>query len=319
MSFTEFISYQREGWQRNRPFLDLLDVHVSLLEILDGEQTDKQWNWIDASLLRARVERAVTWLGSLQVDDRVCGLSAVPLIFLQGNLPALDQLALQGPGMHSQDLKGAAPEAYYTIWGTSLTWHLIKPLTWRGWRVPPLQQYAFRADREMCRVVAERHVPTPQSDVTCYQMPNLPELLRVSNRTATEHLARMIIHDMGHRVLPGVSPEHEELHDRLMIWVSGAWEDRQPCANPNERVILAECTDPLFMIRRERRLRPGKSRVLSYINRQLDEWDKRRAPARQRLWGLPAANHQMAVARIMERLLYEQLRGFPGYSPLPST
>lgn len=86
-----------------------------------------------------------------------------------------------------------------------------------------------------------------RANVLGFRVPKWPTLLGVSNDVATDYFARMVIHDLGHEVLPQLNPAIDSLHNAVMIH---AMDVHEPTDYKTfwEKIVHKECTDPYFFV-----------------------------------------------------------------------
>lgn len=254
--YRTYLARLKDGEQEDRAFLrdHLMKDTVTLHDLLVG----RSWTatrlgapWIDTGLLQRSVARSVQWIAEHRA------LPNKPwLFFYQRNDPDLDALYRKKdretlPAAIIGRFRGAKPQVRYlhvaTEWYTSLI-RLEYGDDFSRWRIRPLM--FFRNENPY------KVQPLGANTIFGMIIPNLPELLGVSNEIATIYLARIITHDIGHGLLLPVNRfEEEPLHDAGMIIASGLSEERPVVHSEWEQFVLDECTDTTFMLTSAERIR----------------------------------------------------------------
>lgn len=103
--------------------------------------------------------------------------------------------------------------------------------------------------------------------LTGYRLPNYMELLGVSSKVATNYLARIILHDLGHGALPDIGGEREILHDVAMVYAMDMQVQRNPVSF--ERLVYRECTDPCLFLDVEEEFETISPAELTLVQRTL--------------------------------------------------
>lgn len=234
-------------------FLSRLDASrtVTLAGLLeDGSPAKKRIDasWIDMRRLRNRFGAlAGTFLARL--PRSVPGLDRLPLIFLQASPAAEDEEEFRRRSAEFGEVftgrfGGRPPQACYLHTETNFFGDL--QAAQGGLIVQPLGGFSSKS-LALCEKEADwRNGPT----IVGFRVPDYPRLLGVSAGTATDYLARLLIHDIGHGVLNPTPPEAEGMHNLLMIWVMQAKPSRQRLRKLSdwEALVLSECTDPFFYL-----------------------------------------------------------------------
>ncbi|MBM75724.1 MAG: hypothetical protein CMK59_10015 [Proteobacteria bacterium] len=105
------------------------------------------------------------------------------------------------------------------------------------------------------------------ANVLGLRIPDWPKWLNVSADIATDYLARTIIHDIGHEILPRIHPKNDGLHNAVMIYAAQC----EPLEYSNlwEKIVHQESTDPFFFIRGHTLLQECNPQDLTPLNRYL--------------------------------------------------
>lgn len=132
--------------------------------------------------------------------------------------------------------------------------------------------------------------PIKSGLVVGYRLPRYTDLLGVSPQVATDYLARIVTHDLGHAVLPHVHGDREPLHDVAMVYAmdAGAQKYEKGFAG----IVHRECTDPFFFLDApdflealsEQGLSAAQRFYLNTLRQKYDEDELRRVWAP--IWGL---------------------------------
>lgn len=105
--------------------------------------------------------------------------------------------------------------------------------------------HAFSNQRWHGLYPAKPEIPPQSQSVIGYRLPIYTDLLGVCSRIATDYLARMVVHDLGHAHLPDVEGDGEPLHDVAMVRAMNA---RTTYPRTFAGIVHQECTDPFFFL-----------------------------------------------------------------------
>jgi hypothetical protein len=182
--------------------------------------------------------------------------------------------------------------------------------------ITPLTPYSNTGSKDLFPSgTPESATAVRNGTVLGYRLPDFPSLLGVSAAVATDTLARIVVHDIGHGVLPQIG-EPEELHNVVMLRAMGA--ERVLHRDSWEQLVHDECTDPLFFLRAEKSLatyglpaHTVKQRVLEQMRRM---YVHGAAERRMRLWDIPAdIDAQTAEKQVLRIVREMRLAGFSRY------
>lgn len=320
--YCAYLSRIAHGEQEDRTLLrdNLMKDTITLHDLLvGGPWTATQFNapWIDTGLLQRSVARTVRWIAEYRT------LPSKPWLFCyQRNDPDLDRLYQKKdletiPAEYVTRFRGAKPQVRYlhvaTEWFTSLV-RLEYGDDMSRWRIRPLM--FFRNENPY------KVQPLGTNTVFGMIIPNLPELLGVSNEIATVYLARIIAHDIGHSLLLPINRfEEEPLHDAGMIIASGLREERPIVHSEWAQFVLDECTDVAFMLTSAERIRRFRQdRTLTTTQRWYADALKPLGTPRENLtpenlrtlFRIPTnATAEEARIRIEQRIERERASDFP--------
>lgn len=213
-------------------------------------------SWIDCDDLVAYLKSGERFLEGIAETEEVEGLGrykGAQLMFLQRvsseELQAEHERLCRERKVYRVLNKGRIPDLSYLITDSDFHGHLTGTWRARNRRLRPMMNFTSRRPGYK----RDRNGKTwrEKPSIIGYGIINFPELLGVSERTATAYLARSFLHDFGHGFLPSVWGKGEVLHN--IAFVSAMGGARHSTEDPWERLILAECTDPYFFLDIEER------------------------------------------------------------------
>ena len=220
---------------KNQPFLDTLDREriVTLQELLSYERALEtlQASWIDIELLKQRVFAGFSFFNENPYSKKI-----LPFMFFERS-------NAKQAGAHHKRLATEDSwyeNRFYQVPAEVRHLHIhanfgqkLLGLPGRDkLRLPLLLSFSEPAQAEGAGWKVGYHVP------------NLPDLLSVSNAVATEYLARIIVHDIGHGLTPSTPSKVEWLHNLASLYASGPTATETK--NAWERLVLEECTNPFI-------------------------------------------------------------------------
>ncbi len=302
-SYGTFLSLLRGRERRFRGFLRSLDARrtatlAELLEDPDHALARIRAPWLDRDIFRNRIVSTARFFTKIFPKDDprrnqdARGYAGTPLSFFQASPSEEDEAEFRDRcethDFYREQCGHLPPEQHYLHVNTSFTGELLGRRGSR--RIRPGRAFtSFGIDFGVGpRNAAWRKKPM----VIGYRIPDYPRMLGVRPEIATEYLARIVVHDIGHAMLPDVPDEREELHNAVMIRAMGTPGWKAPDASDWERLIIAECTDPHFAVCADLHLKKLAAAMLTPLQRHLLEkyrelydsdlaWKRRPA-----LWGI---------------------------------
>lgn len=310
-----------------RPFLERLDPGrtATLHDLLTDPDTAKQQlraPWIVPERLQACCASAITYLDSIQDASRVRGYAHIPTLFFQYSFPQGDGGAFAH--LLREDLFSfkrrweeghgtASWQASYLHTDSSFVGSLRKNALGLL-SIPPLNGFSsiqLRGSEYACCSYDKL--------VIGYRVPDYPSILSVSPEIATDYLARIIVHDLGHGFLPMIQREHESVHNSVMIHaMQGVLE---PALNgPWESLVYAELHDPFFFLQARDRITEVNSiltelsGIQSYLLLRYTKWyasEISRKKNESRWEIIPEMGPTMAREQCEKRIAQFPAEGFP--------
>lgn len=306
------IDCQQALEDRYANFLASLDPSrtVTLRQLLTSREPPEklQADWLRPSVFTSRMAALGNFIDALPRKNGIVGWNDVPLVFFQAAPPEEDQAehdfrVENGYTLYARARFNLPPQTSYLIGETN--WMSLLTDTPRGRVVPALHPFSNRGNSLL-------HLPedapqVPNGRVLGYRLPNYPALLgRVGGSTATNYVARIVGHDIGHAVLPGVDLPREELHNVTML--NAMFDGRPRFKNGWEQMISDECCDPLYFLRANRDISRGDAGK-DPLRRHIVNWLLRTyvngADERQReLWGIDDLDMPLRMRRkVVQRVL----------------
>jgi hypothetical protein len=283
--------------------------------------------WLNHELFCLRIETAWGFLESL--DDHPRLPKHQRLTFLQSspaceNLPEHRKLLsneFSGYGEMYRNRIGEAepPEAWY--FHTNPLWSFKLDGSWdkKNRTIPALGGFLHHSGFDS-QVVRGSNLPLGDAFVLGLRVPDWPSMLGVTNDTATEYFARIVIHDLGHAWLPHLDSRTDSLHNAVML--SAVEAKRKVCESVWEQIICGECTDPFFYIDgfellrqcNEAALGPLQKYLLKKLRRYYDS--KRHRTMMRWLWGInpkwPLDEQRQQLKKVLAEM---HANGFERYKP----
>jgi len=251
-----FFAQQRVLVQQYRGFLASLEASrtATLLQLVSRPELSLsrlQAEWIDLDLFLLRLSAMGRFFNSIAPNPRIRGYAGGPLIFFQASPPEEDAVEhrrrCEMPsfgGFYSESFGDLPPEVHYLHLETSWMGYLLGTWRSRARRITPLNPFTSRGSIGIDQYGRGwRNKPM----ILGLRLPDYPQLLGVQDDTATDYLARIIIHDIGHGFLPKTPSEREALHNVVMIHAMEV-QDRPSNRTPWEDLIRRECTHPYFFL-----------------------------------------------------------------------
>lgn len=243
--YYDWLEHQYEQVEKQKDFVNSLDrnkiVFLSELHENPDKALDKlNANWFHYEILFEKLENTFNYLR--QAKDCLTPIEDNSLIFFQKENLSLDRKALKEikqitPGI---DFKSTR-EKYLT---TNVNYALTLNNTSKGKILKPLMNYS-----------------NPHTNVKGYNFTDYCRALRIDEEIASEYFIRMLIHDLGHKLIPHTN--HEGLHNAIMIYASQTkfrpeinsmhgpvFQEILPKENQEfsewEKMIYHEATNPIF-------------------------------------------------------------------------
>lgn len=306
----KFIQQQLQIQDSIPAFVDSLEQSktVTLAELL--EEPFRNITWLDKDQLVRRLESAMRFFRG--VSPRI------PFVFLQ--IPDAEvhqsfhkaQLAAW-PGYRKRFAK-AGYEAHFLLHTKPLwTDRLVMTSSGRGMSIRPCSSFRSK-DWDSLGADTLPRGACPQ--VLGYWLaPEYPTMLGVSPAVATDCLARMLIHDMGHFVLPNVAESKEPLYDVAMIAAMSVRPGEVPLAHGWEEIVHQHNTDPFFFLEALSRIHLDSRRVLtplqSWLRNDMREYYAANGRMRRKLWNLPGKRKgRRAVSHVKQQIDTMWVTGF---------
>lgn len=223
---------------KNQSFLNALDRGriVTLQELLSDQYAPQilQANWIDLGILKARV-----FAGFSFFDGNPYVKKVLPLMFFERS-------------------NAKEAEAHHKRLKTEDSWYEkrfdLLPAEVRHLHIHTnFARKLLGKDRLRLPLLLSFSEPAAEEGADWkvgYHVPNLPCLLSVSNTVATEYLARIIVHDIGHGLAPSTPSKIEWLHNLTSLYASGKTDTK--ASGAWERLVLEECTNPYISLHAKR-------------------------------------------------------------------
>lgn len=323
------IRQQRCAERRHRGFLHSLDPQrtVTLRELLfepEAARRHLRAPWIQVDRLASRLAAMARFFDEMLIHERVPGWINMPLVFLQTTDAREDEMVFRriaGEEPHWARQYEVLPRGvHYSHLKTNFHGRLMGMWRSRHRRIKPLMHFSSRG--------------TPGRDqngewwrdkpcIVGFRIPDMAALLGVGNDVATDYLARVLVHDLGHGFLPGIAPEHEQFHHIQMLRAMGVEDgERVRGRGPWEELVHRECTDPFFFLEARKWIRRCRgvgvfSPMQQYALATFARWHtKRKRWSRlRRLWGItPSMSLAEQRRRVLEVLDRERETGFPGHT-----
>jgi hypothetical protein len=290
--------------ERHAEFIETLDRSriVTLHEILTAPEALDilQAQWIDTALLRTRIEAGFSFFEAAQYH----GAYARLFFFERSDL---EEVRASDAKMREENddfriiHEDTPPESWHLHIGNDF----LSKMQGVPARLCPLQGYADVG-----------HGPRRAGALVGYHLPQLPKLLGIGAATATEYLARILVHDIGHGLVPPVA-SWEFLHNIAAKYAARAPQCTFP--DPWEQLVYDECTDPYFSLRAEKLIaaaQPACTQLRAYYARVLRRWYAC-TKHKERLYGhfdIHSGDETAHSERIMEAQILElQENGFTVY------
>ncbi len=233
-------------------FVSSLDAErtVTLHELLTRPESLARLEapWLDANIVHARFEA----LGRFM--ERVGGLSRMRnncrLIFFQaqpGDEDAAHHAQLVQDSSFYAKRYGFLPPQFAYLHTPNRWLDMSGTLASGNRRLKPMSNYASHSYKE---VMVEEPQTLEEAEAAAdlafgYAVPNWPEILQVSNATATDYFLRPVLHDIGHQLLPSLNPDIDSLHNAVMLYAMGGVDATHESLW--ETMVHRECTDPISM------------------------------------------------------------------------
>lgn len=331
MSIEGLLANQAALADRFKPFVSSLHKGrtATLQDVLICSENVARLNapWLNQELFRRRIAAAQAFLENLEDHPRLPKRQR--LTFFQSSQSHENGLyhreLLSGQMGFYQDIyeksvgKGQPPEAWY--FHTNPMWSFRLQGSWKkkNRTIPPLggfmNKWGFDSE-----VVEGTTKEIGETIVLGLRVPHWPSMLGVSNDTATEYFARIVIHDLGHSWLPHLDSRTDSLHNAVMLTAANA--EVSAHASLWERVVYRECTDPLFyvdgyeLLRQcdELMLEPLQKYLLKKLRRYYDS--KRHRTLMKALWGIdpewPLKQQRLQLRKVVTEMCSD---GFGRYNP----
>lgn len=251
---SEFLETQAALENKFYDFVGTLDTArtVTLRQLLmhQGALARLEAPWLNVSLFERRLSAALEFLASLPPHPRLAERTKRPLIFFQSSPEEED---MQEEARRQQDffygrknrgMDSDTPRQAFYCHTDPMWFELTGSWDSGNRRIRALGAFANFTWSEVYRAFPGSD---SYADVYGFRVPDWPKLLGVCNDTATDYLARIIIHDIGHNFLPLIPPKMDSLHNAVMLYALGP-QPTQRYSTPWEEVVHRECTDPYFPI-----------------------------------------------------------------------
>jgi len=286
-------------------FLSSLDKEriITLRHLLlypDTALSKLKAEWVNVDLLLSRFKAAVEFLNQVKPNERVPGYKSTPLIFLQSTKSREDENEFKQrcseSGFFEEKYSHLPPQIHYLHTQTNFMGKLIG--TWRSSKrtFMPLNHFTSRAQY---RIDKNGRTWKAKPMILGLHVPNYPKLLEVDNDIATDYFARIVIHDLGHGILPRISLDYESVHDVTMIYAMNT-VNNHTSSNPWEMLIHAECSNPFFFLEAKKYLlalnvndSPVKNLLIEKFQSEFTSDDvgkdkpwSNRAEKKEKLWGI---------------------------------
>ena len=287
---------------------------AELLEMPDNARERLNAEWLVPDIIRERCEAVGACLSGL-TGEYVRGFENMRLVFFHSTTADEDQREFDVK-CGTESVRGAffkdnfghlPPQALYLHMYTNFIWHL------RRWgktkSLAPLLQFSAPG-------IGYKKVQYWKPGVIGYRIPDYAEVLGVARETATEYFCRIILHDVGHGVVPDVHPDHECYHNVAMITAAKA----KPYVGSNawERLVHEECTNPVFFLHAPNRLAcvQADTPVKQAVVRTYRQWyaSKKRMERLELRWGVtPELSVEEAEEKVKEKISELLSTGFACY------
>jgi hypothetical protein len=247
-AFARFLAHEQDLEARFSDFLASLDQGrtATLSQVLRCEGTGKlDAGWLNIRLLTLRLESCCNFFSLIADHPWLYGWSQMPLIFFQKVDPEEERK------WHEELLNDDDLSNYRHRYGryNPDNFHLHTEVSWVGILRPSGSMFPLRPFTSRGLGGEWRQRPM----ILGYWLPDYPRILGVSNSIATDYLARILIHDIGHGFIPSPPPEREDLHAVTMQYALGM----PPIVGSNmwERLVHAEAVNPYFFLTSEEEIR----------------------------------------------------------------
>ena len=208
--------------------------------------------WLDAGRFASRVAAACAWFEGVALEEGVQGWEGLPLMFFQSastEEDAQEHMRRCGdatsfyrerfghlpPAVHYLHVHTNVFDSLDGEWGNGYL--TMRPMTgtYSSYKRPYAYDGTFTPKAVNGYVIG-------------YRVTDLPSILGVGPTVATDFLARIVVHDLGHAFLPRTPRKVEGFHNVAMLAAMGTlppvrYDHRW------EEFIHAECTDPSFCLR----------------------------------------------------------------------
>jgi hypothetical protein len=282
---------------------------------------------MDIQLLAARLGSMSRFLLGTKPHPNLPGFAYLPLIFLQATYPHEDEEEHQfrcnlGFGIFEEKYGHLPPQVHYLHTETNWLGFLVGgSYRSRTRRVRPLNPYTSRGEP---RAWIWRENPM----ILGYRIPDYPKILGVDNQIATEYLARILIHDLGHGFMPNILTDRENLHSVTMLLSMGV--NQTIGRNTWERFVHQECTDPYFFLSAREHLmkvRPTYRELTTtqrFLLKRIDEMYLKNRDENEengRLWGISSdlspEEKKRRIDAVVERMCQSGFVHYKSSQPLP--
>lgn len=253
---TSLLAVQEDLEARFSRFVRSLDSSciITLRELLEDPAAllKLQAPWVNYDLLKKAILNTDAFLCGCSPHPRISGYGTI--VFFQSASDEDDWKAFQdrletmeGYRERYEEIYGkdVPPQVYYLHTSPKWNYKLTGPWNSRNRKIFPLWSFTNWGN---FREILGTWEGTPGfRGALGYQIPNLPNILQVSQKTATIYLARILTHDIGHDYCPTISPDDDSLHNAMTIQSMGI---HAPALNadPWERLMYRECSDPYFFL-----------------------------------------------------------------------
>ena len=325
--------------RKYRGFLSSLDRTriATLREVLtepNRQRAQLHAEWIDSDLFMERFTSTAEFLDRVVPHERIPGYAGIPLVFLQRVEQEEDtrefrRRCCEEFSFFHDRFGDLPPQALYLH--TQTNFLVTLEGTWRSRkrRMIPLNHFTSKGQSGIDRF---GRTWGEKNGIFGFHVPSYPDVLKVHNSIATDYLARILIHDLGHGFFQEISPAYESVHNVTMLYAMGGKRSVKRSVNssdPWETLIQAECSDPFFFFEAEKYLANLRREELSPVQRRLVkklyEWyvagclgNKKlrstRSEQREKLWGINGNCDLAEAKKQVIGKIEEMLRtGFPLY------
>lgn len=320
-AFARFLAHEQDLEVRFVDFLASLNQSrtATLSQVLRCEGTRKlNATWLDVQVLSQRLAVCAGFFSRVCEHPNLYGWPRIPLIFFQKVDPEEERLYHQEL-MSEDDIATMLYRERYGRFDPDI-FHYHTEMSWNG--AMKSNGLMFPQRPFSSRGFGGKWLDSPM--ILGYWLPDYPRILGVCNRIATDYLARILIHDIGHGFIPSPPLEREDLHSITMQYALGA----RGVLGKNiwERLVHAEAVDPYFFLRSEEEIR-RVWRFGHHYTRTSSQWYFLRGlqqmyspeanKARERLWRVNRLKtRDKKEDRIRDTVHEMMANGFVDYDPL---